>query len=73
MIPDSAECWGLAVRPEPGDVPAAVRVKQWLEIGLRWGGLRCERVSGRMAVREVLVGRPKQIVPGARSGEHETT
>ncbi|HVK11060.1 MAG TPA: hypothetical protein VM597_19985 [Gemmataceae bacterium] len=39
------ESW-LQIRVLPCDVPGAVRVRQWLKVGLRSFGVRAVRVSG---------------------------
>lgn len=38
------EPWTVVVVPLEGDVPAGVRLKRWLKLGLRSYGLRCVEV-----------------------------
>lgn len=39
--------WWICLRPLPGDVPTAARMKQLLKLALRRFGLRCVKVSGK--------------------------
>lgn len=50
---DAADDWPILIRPQPGPVPAAVRIKRWLKLGLRAFGLVCSSLDLPLELRQL--------------------